>query len=248
MPSRGERWQVHLIGSFRLTDLHHQSDATPGSRKACAVLAYLASRPGETIARERLAGLLWGDRAEPQARASLRQAIFDIRRASDREAAPIVADRFHVRLDQHNVRMGGLHDAERADSEWQPFEDLDGISPEFDDWLSYERMRIRDMVVAAAVRELRGALSAGLGGRMVALVRRLQRLEPLNEEFVRYAMLAHYQAGQSAQVERDYRDYCARLERELAVSPSGATRQLRDELMAALARQVPAHRVEPARS
>lgn len=244
-PRCSHRWQVHVIGSFRLIDLRTGNDHTPSSRKACALLAYLASRPGEDIARERLAGILWGERAEPQARASLRQALVDIRRASDRDDAPIIADRFHVRLDSGNVLIGGLQEADHADSDWRPFEDLDGISTAFDEWLEYERMRICEAVSETAVRELRAALSEGLGGKMTGLVRRLQRIDPLNEEYVRYAMIADYQAGQSAQVERHFREYSARLEREMGVTPSGATRQLHDELVEALARQLPAETMQP---
>lgn len=45
------------------------------SRKAEALLGYLSLCPGNTVARATVTGLLWGDKPEAQARASLRQTI-----------------------------------------------------------------------------------------------------------------------------------------------------------------------------
>ena len=53
---------------------------TPSSRKATALLAYLAMRPDEASSRDHLAGLLWGDSPNEQARANLRQALTQLRR------------------------------------------------------------------------------------------------------------------------------------------------------------------------
>ena len=50
------------------------------TRKAEALLAYLALAPGRAHARASLYGLLWGDREEEQARGSLRYALTDIRK------------------------------------------------------------------------------------------------------------------------------------------------------------------------
>ncbi|HEY3011263.1 MAG TPA: hypothetical protein VGJ36_00855, partial [Gemmatimonadales bacterium] len=44
------------------------------SAKALALLAYLALEPGPH-SREELAGLLWGESSDAEARASLRQAV-----------------------------------------------------------------------------------------------------------------------------------------------------------------------------
>ncbi len=49
------------------------------NRKACALLGYLALNRNHVETRERLAGLLWSDRGEEQARASLRQCLKQLR-------------------------------------------------------------------------------------------------------------------------------------------------------------------------
>jgi DNA-binding SARP family transcriptional activator len=49
------------------------------ARKAWALLAYLALPPGRMHPRDKLTALLWGGVPDPQARASLRQALFTLR-------------------------------------------------------------------------------------------------------------------------------------------------------------------------
>lgn len=62
-----------LLGGFRLqTD---SGEPVPlSTKKAGALLAYLALHSGQAQPRPKLAALLWGDRSEVQARDSLRQA------------------------------------------------------------------------------------------------------------------------------------------------------------------------------
>src|SRR5687768_7980146 len=74
------RLELTLLGGFRA-----RLDAGPPlalpTRKAQALLAYLALPLGHVHPRDKLAALLWGDMRQPQARASLRQALAAIRRA-----------------------------------------------------------------------------------------------------------------------------------------------------------------------
>ena len=64
------------------------------SKKARALLGYLALREGTAISRGALTGLLWGDRSEGQARASLRQALSELRAVlSVSEPVPIAASK-----------------------------------------------------------------------------------------------------------------------------------------------------------
>ena len=69
-----------LLGGLRLqTD---PGEPVPlSTKKAGALLAYLALHPGQAQARPKLAALLWGDHSEVQARDSLRQALSLLRKA-----------------------------------------------------------------------------------------------------------------------------------------------------------------------
>ena len=71
--------EIRLLGQFnlRLNDYPIQLL----SRPAQSLLAYLALKPGTAYRRERLAGLLWPDATETNARSYLRQALWRIRKA-----------------------------------------------------------------------------------------------------------------------------------------------------------------------
>ena len=99
------------------------------SRRAQSILAMLALAPKSAIARDRLAATLWPDRAEEQARASLRQELSNLRRILGRDSGLVVADATSVRID-----------SSRLDSDFGKIEDgdfLEGLdlkSEPFDDW------------------------------------------------------------------------------------------------------------------
>lgn len=70
--------RLRLFGP--LTALDKEGRAVPiPSRRSRALLGYLALQPDRRETRSRLAGLLWADRAEAQARASLRQCLLELR-------------------------------------------------------------------------------------------------------------------------------------------------------------------------
>src|SRR5262249_43251423 len=73
------RLQLTLFGGFQAR-LDPGSTITLPTRKAQALLAYLALPLGRSHPRDKLAALLWGGIREQSARASLRQALFSIRR------------------------------------------------------------------------------------------------------------------------------------------------------------------------
>ncbi len=71
--------QVRLFGRFAVTTGDDKLVKIAG-KKNQALLAYLAANVDRAQPRERLAGLLWGDRFDEQARQSLRQAISKLRK------------------------------------------------------------------------------------------------------------------------------------------------------------------------
>jgi DNA-binding SARP family transcriptional activator len=83
------RLTVALLGGFRAT-AGSGSGLSITSKKARALLAYLALRPGQQHSRDHVAGLLWGDVDEAQARQSLRQTLLSLRRSLPRSRPPIL--------------------------------------------------------------------------------------------------------------------------------------------------------------
>nr|WP_279614835.1 bacterial transcriptional activator domain-containing protein [Sphingomicrobium astaxanthinifaciens] len=117
------------------------------------------------------------------------------------------------------------------DGDWRPFEDLDGLSPEFDDWLAMERGRITEMIVAETANWVKRSLAHGQGAKLVPLIRRLQRIDPLNEDFVEYAMLAEYQAGHVGGVRQRYLEFVERARHDLGVEPTKGMTALEEQLI-----------------
>src|SRR5215471_14398364 len=74
------RVDLRLFGGFQARLRHGPSLRVP-TRKAQALLAYLALPCGVAHPRDKLAALLWGDMREGQARTNLRQTLFMLRKA-----------------------------------------------------------------------------------------------------------------------------------------------------------------------
>jgi TolB-like protein/Flp pilus assembly protein TadD len=115
------------------------------SRKAKGLLAYLALSPGQTRSREEIMALLWSDRGEVQARASLRQVLSGLRKDFGRAAmTALIVTNDAVALDPDKVTIGAARPGEEL---------LAGFhlhDPAFEDWLRDERLRQEDAVVSDA--------------------------------------------------------------------------------------------------
>lgn len=129
-------WHLRMGESFALTccDDH---DATPRSRKARALVAWLALNPPHAASRDTLVGLLWSDRARDQGRASLRQCLHELRVDTP---ALLLADKDRIALGSVTVErgLGRLLDG------------LDHLDPAFDRWLV--KMRAMDAPTSNADR------------------------------------------------------------------------------------------------
>src|SRR5262249_14427266 len=120
------------------------------TRALFAAIALAAPRPA---LRGRLAEMLWSRRPEEQARASLRQEIQLLLKA----LAPAKVEILRVTRDHLSMCPGAtwvdVEQIMRAATskpaalsllDGELLEDLDGIDPAFDIWLTTERERVRD--------------------------------------------------------------------------------------------------------
>jgi TolB-like protein len=107
------------------------------SQKAKALLAYLALPTGKPRSREEIMALLWSDRGDAQARASLRQVLTGLRKDLGEEAkAALNITDDAVSLDPDNVIVADNSAGEEL---------LAGFhlhDPAFEDWLRDERLRL----------------------------------------------------------------------------------------------------------
>lgn len=215
------------------------------SRKARALLAYLAVPPGRAHSRDKLAALLWGDTAEPQARNSLRQCLFGIRRTLvAHRVRALVVDGESVALDHATVRVdvaafdrlvseGSRASLSRARALYHgPF--LDGLTlrePGFEDWLMSERRTLSDRAVEALGRLIDRHVEAGAVDRAIQTGLDLVALDPLSEPAHRTVMRLHATLGRRGAALRQYQACADVLRRELGIEPDAATQRLYREIL-----------------
>lgn len=132
----GTLFVMRLHGPFAL-ETGEGRDLTPPARKAKALLAALATAPDGRRGRKWLQALLWSDRGEAQGAASLRQTLYEIRRALGPHAALLGADAHAVRLDLAAIRLEGPARAGGPPADF--LEGLDVRDPAFEDWLRAQR-------------------------------------------------------------------------------------------------------------
>jgi DNA-binding SARP family transcriptional activator/TolB-like protein len=238
----GKSFQFRLWGCFQATRLADGADVTPRGRKSRALLAYLLldKRAND---RERLAGLLWSERGEAQARASLRQCLLELRDFCDDGAPLLRSDRQQVAIDPGRAQLDldemlRLTQADEADALAEALagggtllEGLDGIDPAFDDWLRAVRAERVDALLAAAQRCARRALDAGHTDAACRLTQALQAMDPLDETLAGLAMEVGDRLGRQDYVQRVYDKLADDLARELGVGPSAETRALHERLL-----------------
>ena len=246
--------KIELLGGFSARLGGGEALALKG-RKAQALLACLALEPGEAHARDRLTGLLWGDRGEEQARGSLRQALAELRRALGAANGDLlIATRDTVALDGRAVASDVAEFARLAAAETPAAaaratalyrgDLLDGMEiPDaaFQDWLAVERARLRDLAQRVMTLLLRHQSDSGDTASAVATARRLLALDPLDEGAHRALMRLYAEAGDRSLAIRQFEACREALQAELGLEPEAATGALAEEI-----RQGPLSPVTPA--
>ena len=208
------------------------------TRKANALIAYLALAETHHESRERIVGFLWSRSDEMKARTSLRQILHGIRQAftqagfegltSGKLAIAIEADDMDVDLWQvlreadqfkaHPLLLRTPHLTERL------CEGLDDLDPSFRVWIIAKRQTILDRLLRS--------LNAGLASPNVTpsikleLAAAILNLDATHEEACRYAMEARAASGDVAGALRLYKSLWDLLDQEYAMEPGPETQDL----------------------
>ena len=230
--------ELALLGGFQARAAGQVIDV-PG-RKERALLALLAMAPGKSHSREKLAALLWSDRAEKQARDSLKQALLRLRKSFDPvHPLPLVADRESLSLDAAQVAVD-VAEFERLIGEQSQtainraiplyrgdlLEGLDVRDPEFDEWLLVERQRLRGLVRDTMAKLLDHHMADGSHEQAGIVARRLLMFDPLREVAHRALMQIYPGQGQTALALKQYQICRDALQGELGVRPESETERL----------------------
>ena len=229
--------RLTLLGAFALATDDGRALPLP-TRKDRLLLAYLALSPGRAHPRERLAGLLWSDRAEAQARDSLKQSLASIRQTfrqagldplrTDRDTAALEPDRIEIDAVEFARLAGSSTPPERAAVLYQGelLEGIDGLGSDLDAWLRTERERLSDL--AGRVVEQLALCADGRADtdHALRLGRRLLARDPLREPVYRALMRLLARKGERAEALKLYATCRDALKRDLGVEPDIRTEEL----------------------
>jgi TolB-like protein/Tfp pilus assembly protein PilF len=192
------------------------------------------------MSRARIASLLWADRAESQARGSLRQTLSELRRALGSEYADALGSSAEtVELDGGRIECDVarfealLARGDRAALEEAvalhrgPFmEDLELREDAFDEWLMRERRRLEarslsGLASLASLCEAEGDIEAALGH-----VDRAIEIAPIREELHRKGMELCQRLERSTEAIERFERLRSELAAELNVEPQAESRDL----------------------
>jgi DNA-binding SARP family transcriptional activator/TolB-like protein len=243
--------RLRLIGQMEAWTITSEN-VLPAGRKTRALLAVVALSAPRPALRGRLAELLWSRRPEEQARASLRQEIHRLLETLTPAGAEIMqVTRDHLSLRSSAVWVD-VEEVMRATTD-QPaslslldgdlLEDLDGIDPTFDAWLTTERERLRDRarnVAEALLRESSEPESA------IPAAQRLLQIDRAHEGAWRALMRAHVARGERGMAIQAYDRCRAVLADLLDAAPSQETQKLLAEIRGPYGSRVPVRAHSPA--
>jgi DNA-binding SARP family transcriptional activator len=221
-----------LLGGLEV-ELNGAVVDSPVSQRPWAVFAHLAlaARP---VARAELASRFWPDVLDQSARASLRSALWTLRRQ--------IGDALAV--DGERVGLAGTPDVWVDVREFERLAEsdpaaslelcrgdlLEGLE---DDWAVAARDRHRDQVIELLERLASEAEERGETRDAIELTRRQIERDRFDEEAHRRLIERLDRAGDRAGAMRAYRALAERLRRELGVAPSRQSRELVERLRAA---------------
>jgi DNA-binding SARP family transcriptional activator len=232
-----------LLGGF-----HARLDPGPAfalpTRKAQALLTYLARPIGQVHPRGKLAALLWGGIREESARASLRQALFSIRRALSEHHGVLRQEGDALGLDPAGAEVDATV-FEDAVAEGTPKalalaaslyqgDLLSGFAltePPFEEWLIGERERLRELALEGLAKLLVQQRRGGETEVAVQTALRLLTLDPLQEPVHRALMRLYAALGRRGAALRQYQHCVSVLGRELGIEPEAETKALYQDIL-----------------
>ena len=225
--------RIRLVGGVTAEADGH-AIPPPASRRAWALLAWLALHPG-LHSRADVAAKLWPDVLDTSARQSMRSALWSLRQAVEavegaRVDAVLITTRDRVGLgDDVDVDARAFDECLRAGRLADAVAVGDGplLAGIDDEWALVARDAHRERLVAAL-----GELARGTADHVAAIgwARRAAAIDPLSEEAARALMEQLAAAGDRSSALAAYQRFAERLQRELRVPPSEPTWKLAEHI------------------
>jgi TolB-like protein/DNA-binding SARP family transcriptional activator/Tfp pilus assembly protein PilF len=219
---------LKLLGGVTLDGPTGPLTGRVAQRRRLAVLALLAMSRRQSLAREKLAAMLWPESDNERARHLLSDTVYVINRAVGMDVITAAGDELRLRGDElrcdareleEAIERGAFADAVRLYA--GPF--MDGFyvdnTDEFEQWMAAERERLKDLH-ARALEQL--ALDRGNQGDLRGAIecwRRLTADDPFNSRLACALADVLDRAGDRAGALQLLQDHTSTLKKELGIAP-----------------------------
>ncbi|MGL4323393.1 MAG: BTAD domain-containing putative transcriptional regulator [Beijerinckiaceae bacterium] len=231
----GSGLHIRLVGAFRV--MWNGQEIRFNTRKSCAILAGLALSDNYEMTRERLVGLLWSEAESDRARASLRQALHELREGfhaagfdgflADKLRIAITAPVFSTDIGDIVIAatQGQAHSL--IDGQSNIIDDLlaplESIDAAFEAWTAGKRRYFEDLLT----KRYEAALSDSKAQcDREALARALSAIDPSNEIATRHLMKARFDKGDVSGALGAYKALWDLLDEDYDTEPSRPTKEL----------------------
>jgi len=240
---------MHLLGPPLLE--REGASLRINRRRALGFVIYLAVT-GEAHHREHLAAFFWPEKSTSHAHADLRRTLYQVNQALGDDWLQVEGEMlrflrngdlwmdvedFHQILAASRSHCDGvdricpdcLRRLQQAAVLYRS-DFLTGFSvpdsPDFDEWLFFQRETLRQEVAGALERLIRGHTALDEFSTAISYARRWLAMDPLHESVHRWLMQLYAWDGQQAAALRQYTQCVQLLKEELGVAPEPETEQL----------------------
>jgi DNA-binding SARP family transcriptional activator len=210
----------------------HDQPVTPRSRKALALLCYLAFQC-QAVSREQLAELLWG----AGKLGNVRQALYELRQLAGAddwlydESEQIVINAItDIQALEQALSAGDMSATDTLYKAPLLAQLTVPNAPAFNDWLELERERLNERVTEFKTAQLAWLEQTGHFEDALTLARALLAQDSFNETLHRDIMRIEYQQGNSDKALEQFESCRDILQRELGVAPLPETLELLAEI------------------
>jgi DNA-binding SARP family transcriptional activator len=241
-----------ILGSLQVLGETNQAIAVPAAKQRIILAALLLSAD-KIVSVDRLADVLWGTSAPPNAAAAVRTYVMRLRRVLGESGARItsrppgylVQVRSPAEFDvaEVNLLRSAALDAAAA-GQWDRASEL--LRSALGMWRGVplvdvpsdalhrsELPRLGELRLQLIETRIEADLRLGRSGEIVAELQSLVAEHPLRERFAAQLMLACYRCGRQADALQVYRDVRTLLDRELGMEPGPELREMQSRILVA---------------
>ena len=226
--------EARLLGQFEV--LHNGRHVTIPTRKAQSLFAYLILNAGKSHRRERLAGLLWPDSSEENARSNLRHEFWRLRKAIEAEGESFFrVNELTITFSPQGEYSLDVHELERVTLEGSTADDLiralsiyrGELLPGFyDEWVFVERERLNALFETKLSRLMELLQAEGRWMEVLDWGTRWIALGGWPEPAYRALIAAYANTGNISKAAATYEHYAQTLQKDLGLKPSEQTQAL----------------------